>query len=274
MVRASFVFSVVFSGALLLVFPVTAEVVSTNDSMACPSISQITQFTKTFRTPSSCIEFPTGRTFKGPFDEKMGGWFDSQRKFYLIEVPGRGRMWTPAVWSKIVASGHKTPGLPDSVSKSPLWFARLLRDRFPNGVPLHGITYPLEDLLCHSSDITKFEVSASRQGGGFAVEGSVSLGSIRAPFHVLDRAQGKKYMLLLQAYLFSPSGELVWSQNGFPIGDAWVKSTGDLASFRLINTLPTGSNGKELVVVAAGDPVLSKISETRVLLGAKRIELP
>jgi hypothetical protein len=82
-------------------------------------------------------------------------------------------------------------------------------------------------------------------------------------------------MLHLQAYLFSPAGALVWQQKGFPAGGAWLPSSGARAEFTLINAYRGATlSGHELLVIAAGDPIFSTKSETRVLLGAKRQTLP
>ena len=81
-------------------------------------------------------------------------------------------------------------------------------------------------------------------------------------------------MLHLQAYLFSPQRKLVWQQQGFPAGGSWMRSSGDSGTFTLINSYSGPTSGYELIILAAGDPIFSSSSETRVILGAKRVVLP
>lgn len=166
----------------------------------------------------------------------------------------------------------------ESLATSKLWYAPILRAHFPSKIPIHGWQYPLSEIPCLPADITKFDVSARTTTAlgvrAFEVRGSMTLASVPAPFQVVDGAQGRRYMLHLQAYLFSPEGKLVWSQHGFPAGGAWMNGSGDSASFTLIDSYQGSTSAHELIVLAAGDPIFSSSSETRVILGAKRVLLP
>lgn len=165
----------------------------------------------------------------------------------------------------------------DSLATSGLWFGPILRARFPDNIPIHGWEYPISEIPCLPSDITKFSLTAGTTTAfgvrAFAVRGSVLLGAIPSPFEVFDGAQGRRYMLHLQAYLFSPGGKLVWTQQGFPSSGAWVHVSGASADFTLIDSYQGPIQGHELIVLAAGDPVLSSSSESRVILGVKRVVL-
>ena len=174
----------------------------------------------------------------------------------------------------IMGAGVATPEQVPTVATTDLWYGPVLRGHFPATIPIHGWDYPLRELPCLQQDITTFDVTATGTGGAFQVRGSVALGKVATPFSVLDGAQGKRYMLHLQAYLFSPNGRLVWRQQGFPAGGAWVEADGDSASFTLIGSYSGRTSGHELIVLAAGDPIFSDSSETRVVLGAKRLVLP
>lgn len=166
----------------------------------------------------------------------------------------------------------------ESLATSKLWYAPILRAHFPSKIPIHGWEYPISEIPCLPADITKFDVSAGTTTAlnvrAFQVRGSITLGPVPAPFEVVDGAQGRRYMLHLQAYLFSPGGKLVWSQQGFPAGGAWMRGSGDSANFTLIDSYQGSTSGYELIVLAAGDPIFSSSSETRVILGAKRLVLP
>lgn len=166
----------------------------------------------------------------------------------------------------------------NTLSTSKVWYASVLQKYFPSGIKIHNIHYPLHDMLCLPKDITKFNVVAKKTdigvGPAFQVRGTVKLGVVPSPFTVIDGAKGKKYMLYLQAFLFSPGGRIIWEQDGFPKGDAWVNANGDKASFVLINAFRGSTHGCKLLVLAAGDPIFSDHPyESRVILGIKLISL-
>ncbi len=114
----------------------------------------------------------------------------------------------------------------------------------------------------------------------FQIQGSVSLDAIPSPpyYRYYDKKEltDKRYMLYLQAYVFSASGKLIWEQQGFPHDEAWVPLSGSTQSFTLINSF-TGSLSSlinsELIIIACGDPLPSESFEMRVILGAYRSKL-
>ena len=165
----------------------------------------------------------------------------------------------------------------NTVSTSKIWYASLLKKYFPRGISIHGINYPLDTIPCLSKDITKFNVTAEKVniglGPALQIIGTLKLGKIEEPFSVIDGAKGNVYMLHLQAYLFSPSGVVTWQQKGFPVGDSWVSAAGDKVEFRLINAFNRSITGCVLLIIAAGDPILSDYDEIRVILGVKKINL-
>jgi len=159
-----------------------------------------------------------------------------------------------------------------TVADSPVWYATTLLALFPEAIPLHGVTYAARELPCVPVDLTSFSGSASTTDIGFGpalvVQGSVSLRPLPPPFRVLDGGMGKRYMLHLQAYLIAPSGRVVWSQEGFPQGGPWVSAEGAQANFTLIDAYSGPTARHTVLIVAAGDPVLSALAKTGVLLGA------
>ena len=175
-------------------------------------------------------------------------------------------------------AGSQAPKPPPAVaSNAEVWCISPLKVRFPTGVKIHGIAYPLNKLLCLPQDITNFTITAGRKniglGPAFAVEGSLTLGAISPPFKVFDGAQGKKYSLHLQTFLISPEGQVVWEQQGFPQGGSWISADGATVRFMLINAYSGPTKGYRALILAAGDPILSGSSETRVILGLKEVIL-
>lgn len=160
-----------------------------------------------------------------------------------------------------------------TLSSSDVWYAGPLRQVFPTAIPIHSATYAPSDLPVHPTDITTFDVTTEATGGALSVTGTVRLGAVEDPFVVIDGAQGHKYMLFLQAFLVSPNGRVVWKQNGFPQGGAWVSASGDSKSFILINSYRGPTSGYTLWILAAGDPIFSDEPDIRAVIGAKRIQL-
>lgn len=272
-------------GAVAVVMGVAAsqaDVVATTDASACPSIADHQRFLNeiaagnySYRYPSSCVELAQGgRRYAGPFETREAPYGSKTTRFVLIEVPSRGRLWTLDSWVEEVKGGVSPVPVVAFLGGSRLWYAKPLRSRFGGTITFHGLGYDVDRMPCLPADITKFDVRASSRNTVLAVSGSLTLGRIPSPFKVIDGAQGRRYMLLLQAYLFSSNGVLVWEQEGFPQGDAWVEARGDSVSFSLQGRYSGRTSGYELWLLAAGDPLLSSTTETRVILGAKRVVLP
>ena len=74
-----------------------------------------------------------------------------------------------------------------TVRSSGEWYAEVLKDRFPSGVPIHGWTHALDELPVHR-DITRFDFLAqqTRLAGvdALRIDGSISLGALVDPFEV------------------------------------------------------------------------------------------
>jgi len=161
----------------------------------------------------------------------------------------------------------------DTLGTSNVWYASLLRQYFPFKISIHGIEYSTKIIPCLPKDITKFDVVAEKVnlfGPAFQVKGTVKLRAITNSFTVINGAMGEKYMLHLQAFLFSPNGKILWQQRGYPKG-GWVNGKGDLASFILIDAFEGSIKKTVLLIIAAGHPIISDNSETMVILGVKRI---
>jgi hypothetical protein len=163
----------------------------------------------------------------------------------------------------------------NTVSTSKVWYSGLLKEYFSKGLPFHGLTHPLDVLPCLSSDIVAFDVSAGITdiglGQAFQIKGSVKLAGISEPFSVLNGVKGKKYMLFLEGYLVSPKGQIIWQQQGFPAGDAWTSASGDKKDFLLIDSFNGSTKGAVLILIAAGNPIISDYDLPIAILGVKKI---
>ena len=273
--------------ALLVLFmglsvcpPVRAVGILTTDGSGCPAISDHQKFMDeiekgnyAYRYPSRCVDLPSGTRVSNPIEKKQGRFGKESTDFILVEVAGKGRYWTLASWVKQSGSSGPLGAHPSTLRVSGVGFAKELRRLFRDSIPIHGSNYAFDRIACLPRDITTFDVSAGKSGPALSVEGSLKLSGLPAPFKVIDGARGARYMLHLQAYLFSPEGRLVWEQQGFPRGNAWVKASGDSVTFQLIDSYGGRLAGYELLIVAAGDPILSEVSETRTILGIKKLRL-
>lgn len=269
--------------ALTASFPAHAVGILTTDGMGCPSISDHQRFLDeiekgnfAYRYPAYCVELPLGTRVSEPLEHRRDRYGDQTAEFVWVEVAAEGRYWTLASWIEVRPSGSSDAlgAHPTTLKASGVWFANELRSRFQGTVPIHGSDYAFDRIACLPRDITTFHVTAEMSESALVVAGSLRVSSLPVPFEAIKNAQGARYMLHLEAYLFSPAGKLVWEQHGFPQGDAWVNSDGDSVNFRLIGSFAGGVDGHELLILAAGDPILSEVSESRVILGAKKVRLP
>ena len=167
------------------------------------------------------------------------------------------------------------------VSNSDVWYASEIRQVFPEGIELLNWNYPLDELPCLPLDISTFSFESNRnldfgdEFPAFEIVGSLTIDAIPAPFVVYDGAMGEKYLLNFNAFLISPQGEIVWSQDGFPRQeDAWVSSEGSTCEFQLIGAYDGPIDNHRVLVIVSGDPIHSPVSwETRVILGVGEKEL-
>ena len=162
-----------------------------------------------------------------------------------------------------------------TLSESPSWYGKVLRTWFPDQIMIHGSQYFNTRIRCSDSDITHFTATAGKTftgvGPAFRIEGELKLDALPHNLFVVDGAQGEKYMLHLQAYLISPSGELLWHQQGYPVGNSWVDGAGSTTTFNLIGSFNKSLDGCICGILAVGDPIfIEGTSETRVILGMKR----
>ncbi len=276
-------------GGLIAVFialvwsPAHAVGILTTDGSGCPAISDHQRFLAeiekgnfAYQYPSRCVKLPRGTRVGDPIERKRDHFGKGTTEFILVEVQGKGRHWTLASWVKVQSSGkpESLGAHPATLKASGVWFAKELRGRFRESIPIHGSAYAFDRIACLPRDITSFDVSATSSGAALSVEGALKLSALPSPFKVINGAQGPRYMLHLQAYLFSPEGRLVWQQEGFPQGNAWVNASGDSVNFRLIDSFKGSLASHELIIIAAGDPILSEVSETRTILGLKKLRLP
>lgn len=162
-----------------------------------------------------------------------------------------------------------------ALSESSTWYGKVLRNWFPKQVLIHGSQYFNTRIRCSDIDITHFIATAGKAytdiGPAFCIEGELKLDALPLGLVVADGVQGERYMLHLQAYIISPEGELLWQQQGFPIGDAWVDGMGASVMFNLIGTFNKSLDGCVCGILAIGDPIfIEGTSETSVILGMKR----
>jgi len=164
----------------------------------------------------------------------------------------------------------------DRLSESSVWFSKALRSLFSEKINIHGVDYYLSRIPCSNIDITHFDVKSGLSDSGYGpalyIKGSLQLDALPRNLKVIDGAQGKKYMLLLQGYLFSPDGNLLWKQQGFAQNNSWVNISGSISQFVLINSFSGPLTGCTAVILAVGDPIIVEgNSETRIILGMKLI---
>ncbi len=164
----------------------------------------------------------------------------------------------------------------DILSDSSVWFSKALISLFPDKIFIHGVDYYPSRIPCSNIDITHFNVKSGLtdigSGPALYIKGSLQLDALSSNLKVIDGAQGKKYMILLQGYLFSPDGKLLWKQQGFAQNNSWVNISGSTSQFILINSFSGSLTGCTAVILAVGDPIIVEgNSETRVILGIKLI---
>ncbi len=163
----------------------------------------------------------------------------------------------------------------EALSKSQVWFGNALRTWFPEKIEIHGSSYYTTRIRCSNKDLTHFKARAGKTniglGSAFCIEGSLAIDPLPSVLKTMNGAKGKKYMLLVQGYLFSQKGKLLWSQQGSPQGESWVPHSGTTTTFKLIDKFSGSLKGCTAVVIAIGDPIfIEGTSETRVILGMKR----
>lgn len=162
-----------------------------------------------------------------------------------------------------------------SLNSSDVWYADLLRQHFPVTIRSGTSSYALSEISTTPVDITRFEVTVDRQGSVVSVQGSVVMRALPDGFSVFDGANGRRYMLHLNGFIFGPSGNMLWEQHGFPQRGAWTRADGETRQFALVGNgrvpIPRGST---LVILASGDPIFGPTAGvTRVILGAKTLRL-
>jgi len=161
------------------------------------------------------------------------------------------------------------------LSESKAWYAKVLRNWFSDHITIHGTQYYNTLIRCSDVDVTHFDATAEKVytdiGPAFRVSGEVVLDPLPEDLIVVDGAQGERYMLHLQAYILSPEGDVIWQQEGFPVGDPWIARSGGVVPFNLIGSFNKNLDGCRCGVLAVGDPILvTGTSSTRVILGMKR----
>ncbi len=124
------------------------------------------------------------------------------------------------------------------------------------------------------NDICTFTLDTELVGGivpAFQVSGSLRVGAITEPFEAFN---GEDYLLSLSAFLVDRSGEVIWSQEGYPQGDSWASINGGNYQFRLISSFDGELDGYRVLVVASADPIRTPNSfESRIVIGVGEKEL-
>lgn len=167
-----------------------------------------------------------------------------------------------------------TPIAAQTLDVSQVWYADLLRQHFPTTIENGGSRFPLDEIVASRVDVTRFDVEVVRRASQVTVGGSVRIRALPDGFSVFDGANGRRYMLYLDAFIFGPSGHVLWKQHGFPQRGAWTHADGETKRFVLIDALRVQiPRGSTLLVLASGDPIFSTGIVTRVILGAKTVRL-
>ena len=156
-----------------------------------------------------------------------------------------------------------------SLESSNVWYAPELRALFPDGLVVVGQRLANDRLGALRIDITHFSVTTRRVGAALIAEGSITLEGLPSGVETFLKPH---YLLRLQGYLLDPSGRLVWSQTGFPQGDAWIPSGGATRNFRLVKDLGSGPSSGTLILLAIGEPLVAQgAPELYMILGAKKL---
>ncbi|MFC2171825.1 hypothetical protein ACFLU6_04245 [Acidobacteriota bacterium] len=163
----------------------------------------------------------------------------------------------------------------ERLAASSVWYAKVLREWFPEKIKVNDSTYYTTRIRCSNKDLTHFKAEAGKTnvgfGSAFHIKGSLTLDPLPAELKTFRGAQGQKYLLLFQGLLFSSEGKVLWSQQGYPKGDAWVNAAGSTTQFNLIGSYGGSLKGCTAAVLAAGDPIsIDGSVESRVILGMKR----
>lgn len=251
------------------------------DGSACPSIADHQRFVRelekgnfTYRYPDQCVALPPGTRVAGPLQRKTAEFGKSTGEFVLIELEGGRTLWTLASWVDFdQGSTVRTGPSPVALSEATVWFAREIRRRFGDEMPLSGTPIPLREVACLPVDITRFVVTPAATGGVLILEGELIIGALPSGFSAFDGAQGRRYMVQIEAFLFSPTGELVWQQTGYPVGGAWIDAGGQSVLLRIVNPAPSTLPGHDLLLIAIGNPIRSDLGVAQAVLGGKRVSL-
>ncbi len=160
------------------------------------------------------------------------------------------------------------------VAHSDVWYAEDLRAIFPTGIELSHATYSLDDLPCLPNDICSFTMETELVGEivpAFQVSGSLRVDAITEPYEAFN---GEDYLLSLSAFIVNRSGEVIWSQDGYPQGDSWASIDGGNYQFRLISSFEEELVGSRILVVASADPIRTPNTyESRMVIGVGEKDL-
>ncbi|MDP2620389.1 MAG: hypothetical protein Q8P46_09460 [Hyphomicrobiales bacterium] len=160
-----------------------------------------------------------------------------------------------------------------AVNVSTVWFAQELIVHFGQSLPFHGSNFAFDRLASLPADITTFDVSAKMDAATLSVAGSLELSALPIPLAAEGGGEDSSYKVRLQAYVFSPIGRLIWMQEGSPQEDAAVSAKGGSVAFELKRRFRGSLRGHLLLIVAAGEPVLTDEAGTPVILGVKKLML-
>lgn len=161
------------------------------------------------------------------------------------------------------------------LDSSTVWYADLLRQHFPEQIENGGSRFPRDEIATLPVDITTFNIDVRRSRSSVMVQGTVAIRALPNGISTANGAQGRRYMVHLDAFIFAPNGRVIWKQNGFPAGGAWIQADGETRQFILIKQPPQAiPAGSVLMVLASGDPLFGTARfVTRWILGAKTLRL-
>lgn len=104
----------------------------------------------------------------------------------------------------------------EPVTDSNVWYSKLLRIWFGNKITINNRKYNLGKVKCLDKDITNFDARVGRLDYldySFNIEGNVSLDTCNID---IDKYHDLDYNLLIQGYLFSPAGKVLWKKSKKP----------------------------------------------------------
>ena len=128
------------------------------------------------------------------------------------------------------------------VAFAPGLSASRLRNAFDGSINFHRHNFSFQELPCFTKQgaVVDCQAILGEGVGGtvLTVSGTVGFHPVPEQVRLMSGRGSEQYMALLQAYLLSPEGEVLWTQQGFPKGGSWLERSGGKREIRVGQPLP------------------------------------